>query len=67
MSADPQPKLTGIVIRADGTVPFDAEVDPAVRAAALVWCMANDYTVSPIKGTSSFKIHNWKPPHQPKG
>lgn len=62
MSIEPKKQLTGIVIRPDGTVPFDDNVHPDVRAHALLWCMEQGYTVSPMG--QNLKIHNWKPDHK---
>ena len=58
---DPVPSLTGIVIRADGTIPFEPGTHPEVRANALLWCMEKGHTVSPLDG-GHLKIHNWKAP-----
>jgi hypothetical protein len=63
-------KLTGIVIKADGTVPFDKDVDPAVKHAAIDWMQANGHDFENVPGTPHLKIKNWateKLKHQSKG
>jgi hypothetical protein len=61
---EPTKQMTGIVIRADGTIPFEPGTHPEVKANALLWCMQNGHTVSPIEG-GHLRIHNWKPDHKP--
>jgi hypothetical protein len=63
---EPKKQLTVIVIRADGTVPFDDDYHLDVRANALTWLMDQGHTVSPIHGTKHLKVHDWKPAHTPK-
>ena len=58
---EPQNQLFGIVIRADGTVPFDDDCDPAVRAATIAHLMDNGHAVSLVKGTNHAMIADWKP------
>ena len=58
---EPQKQLFGIVIRADGTVPFDDDCDPTVRANILAHLMDNGHAVSLVKGTNHAIITDWKP------
>lgn len=52
----------GIVVRADGTVPFDNGV-PAAHKQARLSALADDgHIVEPIAGTPHYKIKVW--PHQ---
>lgn len=76
--ADIGKQLIGVVIRADGTVPFDEipadtpeehrgriERDRAhVRAEIMAYLIDQGHTVEPIEGTKHVRIRNWKPPHK---
>lgn len=59
---DQHTQMVGVVIRADGTVPFDEGCHPSVRAAILAHLADQGHTVSPVHGTKHVRIHNWKPP-----
>lgn len=59
--ADPQTQLVGIVVKADGTVPFDAHVHPEVRAHILAHLANQGHTIEPIEGTPHIRIKGWKP------
>jgi hypothetical protein len=54
--------LVGVIIRADGTVPFDEGCHPDVRAAILTHLTDQGHTVEPIKGTRHLKIQGWVAP-----
>lgn len=54
--------LTGVVIKADGTVPFDSGCHPAVRAEILAYLTDQGHSYDPIPGTPHIKIRNWKKP-----
>lgn len=58
---EPKKALVGVVIRADGTVPFDDDCHPDVRAAIMVHLADNGHTIEPVKGTRHVKIKDWKP------
>jgi len=60
MEPQMQKQLFGIVIRADGTVPFDDDCDPNVRAATIMHLMDNGHAVSLVKGTNHAMITDWK-------
>lgn len=51
----------GVVIRRDGTVPFDDDVHPAVKAAIHQHLLDEGHTVSEIEG-GHLKVENWTPP-----
>lgn len=51
----------GIIIRADGTVPFDTEVDDGHKQAMLGHLVAAGLTVQK-QPDGSYKIPDWKPP-----
>jgi len=53
----------GIVIRADGTVPFDddpSEEAAHIRAHILAHLADKGHTVEPIHGTRHVRIKDWK-------
>lgn len=54
-----------VVIRKDGTVPFDDDCPAHVRAATLAYLTDEGHAYEPVHGTKHVRIRNWKPP-QPK-
>jgi hypothetical protein len=52
-------RLVGIVIRADGTVPFDDDVTEEHRAQTLAWLTDNGHTHAVVPGTRHVKIARW--------
>lgn len=60
---EPKKSLVGIVIRADGTVPFDDDCHPHVRAQILQHLTDQGHIYHPVKGTKNIKIQNWKKPN----
>lgn len=56
---DGKPQLLGVVIRADGTVPFDADCDPNVRSAILGHLMDQGHTLAPVKDSPHVVIQGW--------
>lgn len=54
--------MVGVIIRADGTVPFDDDCHPHVREAILKHLDAKGHKVIITDGI--VKIHGWKPPHK---
>lgn len=50
----------GIVIRTDGTVPFDDGVHPDVRTKILKALAQQGHVFDDVPGTSHVKIRNWK-------
>lgn len=65
--SDPQKQMVGIVIRADGTVPFDDDVPHHIRAQMLAHLTDLGHSLEPIHGTRHVKIKHWTPPAQPAG
>lgn len=68
--SEPLKKLTGIIVKADGTVPFDKDADPAVKTAALAWMAEHGHDFESVPGTPHLKIKNWateKLKHAQKG
>jgi hypothetical protein len=56
---DPKKIVVGIVIRADGTVPFDDDVPEANKAATLKHLIDEGHSVAPVEGTNHYKIAVW--------
>jgi len=61
----PTPALVGIVVRKDGTVPFDEGCHPDVRAHILRHLADTGHTIAPVADTQHVKISNG--PLAPKG
>lgn len=59
--AEPNKQLTGIIIRADGTVPFDEGLDPDVRAHIIAYITDQGVAFDPVPGTNSIKLRDWVP------
>lgn len=59
-------QLVGIVIHADGTVPFEDDVAPHIRGQMLSHLMDHGAELSPIPGVRHVKIKNWTPELQKK-
>jgi hypothetical protein len=59
--ADPNSQLVGIVIKADGRVPFDHNCHPEVRKEILAHLADNGHTLEPVEGTNHVRIVGWKP------
>lgn len=59
---EPKKVAVGVVIRPDGTVPFDEPHDPEVRRHILEHLVAQGHQVSAIGKGPHLKIHNWVPP-----
>ena len=57
-----QPKvaMVGIIIRKDGTVPFDDDVHPDVRAHILSHLSSQGHTIAPMHGTKHVRIVDYK-------
>lgn len=51
----------GVVVRKDGTVPFDEDVPPHVRDTVLKHLADRGHTVEPVAGTRHYRIKNWTP------
>lgn len=51
----------GVVIRRDGTVPFDDDVHPAVKAAIRQHLEDEGHELTELEG-GHLKIENWEPP-----
>lgn len=54
-----QPQLTGIVIKADGSVPFDEGHDPEVRKQIIAHLIDRGMDVERIEGTPHLRIKGW--------
>ncbi len=52
--------MIGMVIRKDGTVPFDEDVPNNVQMHILGTLVAAGHDIHPVKGTKNFKINDWK-------
>ena len=52
-------KNVAVVVRADGTVPFDAGVDPAVKDHIIRHLIDRGHSVAPIEGTDHYKVAGW--------
>jgi len=66
---EPKKQLIGVIIRADGTVPFDDDCHPDIRAHILAHLADHGHTVEPVEGTRHVKIKGWKQGmdvHKPK-
>lgn len=59
---EPKPQMIGVVIRADGTVPFDDDCHPHVRGQILAHLADLGHTVAPIEGTKHVRIVGYKKP-----
>jgi hypothetical protein len=55
-------QLLGIVIRADGTVPFDDAVTEEHRAHTLAWLTDHGHIHAAVPGTRHVKIVHWPRP-----
>lgn len=53
--------LLGVVIRRDGTVPFDDGCHADVRRACLDHLREQGYVFEDIPGTKHVRIKNWAP------
>lgn len=65
MTHDTHKQLLGIVIRADGTVPFDEGLHPTHRAAMLAHLTDLGHSYDPVEGTRHVRIRDWTPPAKP--
>lgn len=63
MSDDTNRQLHGVVIRADGTVPFDADVPEHHRERTLRWLAEQGHTIKDVPGTRHVQIQNWTAPN----
>lgn len=58
--------MVGVVIRADGTVPFDEDCHPDVKGAILAHLAEQGHTLEPVmkdgRHTGHMKIKNYVPP-----
>lgn len=54
-------QMVGVVIRKDGTVPFDEGVDPTVRLHIFVHLTAQGHSVDSVPGTPHLRIRDYKP------
>jgi len=66
---EPKKQIHALVIRKDGTVPFDDDVPEDHRAHYLAFLADNGHTVEPIEGTRHVRIKGWKQGmdvHKPK-
>lgn len=55
--------LLGVVIRRDGTVPFDDDCHADVRAACLAHLAEQGHAYEPVPHTKHVRIKNWAPPN----
>lgn len=55
--------LLGVVIRKDGTVPFDDNCHADVRYACLDHLTEQGHEYVSIPGTKHVRIKNWAPPN----
>lgn len=58
----PHEQRIGMVIRTDGTVPFDADCHPEVKAAIIATLTAQGHTLT-HHPEGHLTIHNWSDPH----
>ena len=49
----------GVVVKADGTVPFDAGVPDEVKAHILKHLVDKGHSPQPVTGTPHYKIPGW--------
>lgn len=61
MSQDQKPVMIGIVVRKDGTVPFDADVHPDVKAHILAHLVGRGHHVVFHAETGTHHIKDWTP------
>ncbi len=61
-----QKVAVGIIIRKDGTVPFDEGVHPDVRTHILAHLAEHGHTLEPVEGTRHFKIKDFKGHPRPR-
>lgn len=54
-------QLVGIVIRADGTVPFEDDVPDEIRSHILTHLVGHGAHIHPVDGTRHVKIANHSP------
>lgn len=57
---EPDKKLIGIVIRADGTVPFDDEVSHEHRSQTITHLIDSGNEIKTIPNSRHIRIKNWK-------
>ena len=50
----------GVVIRKDGTVPFDDDVHPEVRAAVIAHLVDKGHVLVAVPNTKHLRIENYK-------
>lgn len=48
----------GVVVRPDGSVPFDADVHPTVKKAILQHLVDTGHHIEPIAGTPHYKLRS---------
>lgn len=63
MTIDPKPMIHAVVIRADGTVPFDDSVPEENRLQTIGWLFDQGHAMTIVAGTRHVKITNWKKDH----
>jgi hypothetical protein len=56
-----RPIIHALVIRKDGTVPFDDDYPEGSRENAIAWLNANGHAHDPVPGTRHVKIKVWPP------
>ena len=54
---EPKKQLVGVVVRADGTVPFDPGLSSAVKSHIIEWLLAQDFEFDVVP--EGLKIKNW--------
>lgn len=59
----PEKALLGIVIKKDGTVPFDEGYSPELRAHTIAVLFDQGHKVSAVPGTPHLKIADWDHPN----
>ena len=66
MSQDPKPTAVGIIIRKDGTVPFDDDFPDHLREHVIRHLSEQGHTLKSVEGTRHMQIQNWVAPDEPK-
>ncbi len=56
----PDKSMVGVVIRADGTVPFDDDCPDHVRSHILAHLTDVGHTFSKVEDTKHVRLHNWQ-------
>lgn len=57
--------LSGMVIKADGTVPFDEDHDPVLRAEIIAHLFDAGHEFERVPGTAHIRLKDWQPGDDP--